>query len=209
MQYEALEFRASTVPNGYEGLLRFLKDQRPFAYKHCLRVGDITCGFCKALESDGIIDGTAAQQIGFAGVVHDIGKALTPIELLDCKQKLSSMQYIEVQKHTINGIILLQTVYSPVEPELDKVIRNVITFHHEWFDGSGYPYHLCGLEIPFEARVVSLADSFEALTSCRSYKPAYTVDMAIEVMRNEGVTHFDPELLNRFIRYIAMKQKSA
>lgn len=182
---------------GFDYLLNFLKDQRPQAYSHSINVGEIVHIFSNEILNKNIIDTETSEYLVLAGVLHDIGKIFTPANLLTSPMRLSLYEFREVQKHTVSGITLVDTVQCN-NTTLVNIIKNVIMYHHEWFDGGGYPYHLKGELIPIEARIIALADAFEALTSPRPYKMAYTKDKALSIMQEEGANHFDSGLLTLF-----------
>jgi HD-GYP domain-containing protein (c-di-GMP phosphodiesterase class II) len=76
--------------------------------------------------------------------------------------------------------------------------ETIALYHHEWWNGKGYPHGLAGEAIPLEARIVSVADAFDALTSKRVYKPSFTLDKALSILEEEKGTHFDPKIVDAF-----------
>lgn len=105
------------------------------------------------------------------------------------------------------GVILDEENPSP----LMEMAKAVAITHHEKWDGSGYPNSLIAKEIPLVGRIIAIADVFDALTSKRPYKPAWTIERAIELIQNESGKHFDPELVDCFIdnmdEILAIKEK--
>ena len=99
----------------------------------------------------------------------------------------------EMKKHTLHGYRLLK------EARADDVACNIALCHHEKWDGSGYPQNLKGPEIPVEARIVALADVFDALTSKRCYKEPLSMDLAVGHIRASSGTHFDPSFVDLFM----------
>lgn len=85
------------------------------------------------------------------------------------------------------------------QAQMSEAVVNVILYHHERFDGAGYPSGLKGAEIPVEARIVAIADVFDALYSDRPYRKAYTLERVMEIMEEMTSTHFDPELIQLFL----------
>lgn len=124
--------------------------------------------------------------------LHDIGKIGTPSEILRKKGKLSVEEFKEMKKHTLIGCQILS------DNEIDDVARNIVRHHHEKWDGSGYPDGLKGEAIPLEARIVAIADVYDALTNARSYKEAFSHELASNIMKNERAKHFDPKLIDLF-----------
>jgi len=131
--------------------------------------------------------------LGLAAQLHDIGKLCLPVALLDKPGGLSAAEYRRVQQHAILGECLLTRLVP--HPEFLRGVRH----HHERFDGSGYPDVLVGTDIPFLARILSLADSFDAMTHVRPYRPALTWETAREQMRRQAGRQFDPELAVAFV----------
>jgi len=147
-----------------------------------------------------------AQQLGFsrreaafiyqAAPLHDLGKIVVSAELLMKPGKLSADEFEQVKIHTTAGAGLLAFGDSP----LLRLASEIALAHHERWDGSGYPAGLCGEDIPLSGRIVALADVFDALTHERPYKRAWPLEEAIaELCRLRG-THFDPHVVDAFLR---------
>jgi putative two-component system response regulator len=129
-----------------------------------------------------------------ASPLHDIGKVVIPDAILEKPGKLTRQEFDIVKKHTIVGYEILKGSNSP----LLRVAAKIALTHHEKYDGSGYPEGLSGNDIPMAGRICALSDVFDALTSQRPYKKAWTVkDAVAEVRRNRG-KHFDPVLVDVF-----------
>jgi putative two-component system response regulator len=121
--------------------------------------------------------------------LHDVGKVGIPDSILKKPGKLTPEEWEEMKKHTIYGYDLLK------EARADQIAQNIALCHHEKFDGAGYPYGLKGDTIPMEARIVALADVFDALTNKRCYKEAFSNDTAKELITDASGSHFDPEIV--------------
>ncbi|GMR21337.1 MAG: two-component system response regulator [Gammaproteobacteria bacterium] len=135
-----------------------------------------------------------AEQILHASPMHDIGKIGIPDNILLKPGKLDAEEWKIMQSHTTIG----DRILSGSSTELLELAREIAMTHHERWDGSGYPNSLKGEEIPLYGRIVALCDVFDALTSERPYKKAWTVeDAMMEVHRSSG-THFDPHLVELF-----------
>lgn len=133
--------------------------------------------------------------------VHDIGKVGIPDNILKKPGKLSSEEWEIMKNHvTIGGEIFseLRSDFGMFETSIYQVAEQIAKFHHEKFDGSGYPYKLRGAEIPLVARIVALADVFDALTSERVYKKAFTFEKALEIIDESTGKHFDPVVVEAF-----------
>jgi two-component system response regulator RpfG len=132
-----------------------------------------------------------AEIIELASPLHDIGKIGIPDSILLKKGPLDADELIIMRKHPLIGYEILQDSPSKYLQKGGEIALS----HHEKFDGSGYPYGLKGHDIPLSARIVAVADVFDALTSVRPYKEAWTIDKALEYISNESGKHFDPELV--------------
>lgn len=131
-----------------------------------------------------------------AGYLHDIGKVGVSDALLLKPGPLTVEERRAIEAHTLIG-------YEIVEPlGLSLEEKNIILLHHEHWDGNGYPYGLRGTDIPFLVRVLSLADVFDALTSDRPYRRAFSIPQALAEIELQAGNQFDPELTQRFLLLI-------
>lgn len=137
--------------------------------------------------------------ISEAALLHDIGKIAIPEHLLLKAEKITEEEYGVLKSHVEHSISIIRHL-----PSLDYVIPSVVS-HHERWDGRGYPRGLKGKEIPFGGRCLAIADSFDAMTSERSYKPAFDVDYACEEILTQAGRQFDPELSVLFVKLIKDK----
>ena len=124
--------------------------------------------------------------------LHDIGKLGISENILKKPGPLTTDEFTEMKTHVSIGVDLLKTA------ELPAVALNIIKYHHEKWCGKGYLEGLEGDNIPIEARVVAIADVFDALTTERPYKKAFTVEKAVEIMTKDMIGSFDPVLLDLF-----------
>lgn len=129
-----------------------------------------------------------------ASALHDIGKISIPEEVLNKPGKLTNEEFEAMKQHTVIGYQMLSDLGFQDEP-LVKVSREITRWHHERYDGRGYPDGLKGDEIPLSAQIVSLADVYDALTSERVYKPAFSHEKAIQMILNGECGAFNPLLL--------------
>jgi putative two-component system response regulator len=137
------------------------------------------------------IDADFIDNIGFLATMHDVGKIGTPDDILNKEGPLSDWEWTVMQEHTKNGAFILSTYPNPMAKE-------IALSHHERWNGSGYPFKLEGDMIPLAARIVSIADVYDALRMERSYKPALSHDVTVERMMESKNTQFDPSLLDVF-----------
>lgn len=124
--------------------------------------------------------------------LHDVGKIAVPERILRKQGPLDEDEFNEMKLHTLKGWRIIQGL------SLGPVAENIIHYHHEKWDGSGYPEGLCGAQIPIEARILALADVYDALRQKRVYKPSYTHEHACSLIFAGAGKHFDPELIHRF-----------
>jgi PAS domain S-box-containing protein len=144
------------------------------------------------------LDAELVQLLRLAAPMHDVGKIATPGELLRKPGPLTPDERIEVNRHTTVGHAILADSKS----EVLRLAASIALTHHERFDGSGYPLGLAGEQIPLEGRITAVADVFDALLSDRPYRPAFTVDEAVETIRQSSGSHFDPEIVELLLDHL-------
>lgn len=136
--------------------------------------------------------------ISNASALHDVGKITIPSEILNKQGKLTDEEFEIMKSHTLEGAKMLEDIpYRSNEP-LIKVSYEICRWHHERYDGSGYPDGLKGEDIPISAQVVALADVYDALTSRRVYKPSFPHEQAVDMILNGACGAFNPLLLDCF-----------
>ncbi len=139
------------------------------------------------------IDREFLSEIEFLAALHDVGKIGTPDNILNKQGPLNDWEWDTMKDHTISGAYVLSTYPSPMA-------RQIALFHHEKWDGSGYPYGISQEMIPLCARIVAIADVYDALRMQRSYKDALAHDKSVNIIKKEKGKHFDPFLLEIFSR---------
>jgi putative nucleotidyltransferase with HDIG domain len=145
------------------------------------------------------VAGMSSHEIKLVGVgahLHDIGKQLIRVELLNSTRKLTDAEIAEMQNHTKLGWHIVTLA------GYDKIIQDIVHHHHEKFDGSGYPFGLQKKQIPLVAQVVSICDVYEALTNRRPYREPYTLSFTKALMQRLKGTDFDPELVDLFFEKV-------
>jgi len=123
-----------------------------------------------------------------AGLLHDVGKIGVPEYVLNKPGELTDEEYEKVMLHPVDGAEIISTIQSPFVPEIAAAVRH----HHEHWDGSGYPEGLSGEEMPRVARVLALADSFDAMPSDRPYRKGFSMDRAVKIVKDCAGTPFHP-----------------
>jgi len=134
------------------------------------------------------------EQLGYAGMLHDLGKSKIDTAIINKKSMLSDIEIIKIREHPEIGYKLAKELGISNEK-----ILNAIRHHHERLDGSGYPNKIRSHEINIYAKIISICDVFDALTTKRSYKDALGTFEAFKLMKLEKY-HFDNELLKKFIK---------
>jgi putative nucleotidyltransferase with HDIG domain len=135
-----------------------------------------------------------AARIRAGGTLHDVGKIETPREILNKPGRLSEFEFAVIKRHPGRGAEMVSTLG---DDELTAIVRH----HHERLDGGGYPDGLRGEEIPLGARIIAVADTFDALTSDRPYRSAHSHKDALDVLRAEAGTQLDPDAVAAFLTY--------
>jgi len=170
---------------------------------HVLRVRSYCQLLAEELHREGPycrqIDAQFLEDLQRASPLHDIGKVGIPDEILLKPGRLTRDEFEHMQQHTVIGASILEQAItqSPYAGFL-TMAAVVARFHHERFDGFGYPAGLVGTEIPLPARILAVADAYDAITSERPYKSALTPCRAREIIESEGGLHFDPVIVGAF-----------
>ena len=139
-----------------------------------------------------------------AAPLHDLGKVGIPDEILTKPGKLTDEEFQIMKTHTEIGRRVLSQALDPAYPvPLLQMCIEIAWCHHERFDGKGYPRRIKGQDIPLSARIISLVDAYDAITSRRRYKAAKTHAQAVEIIRSEADKHFDPAIVGAFLRCAA------
>lgn len=161
----------------------------PYTHGHSLRVTLYSLILASKL---GLTD-SALEEIETAGLLHDIGKIGIPQSILCKTSKLTDEEFEIMKDHTGQGAKMIQNVKKL------RAVASWLKSHHERWDGRGYPCGLKGTEIPFFARVIALADTYDAMTSTRPYRKALPHEVAIQEIKRCSGVQFDPELAEIFV----------
>jgi putative nucleotidyltransferase with HDIG domain len=169
-----------------------IESKDPYTLGHCERVADYAC----ALARDVGFDEITMFWFRIGALLHDVGKIVVPSEILNKPGKLTDEERAMMERHAAAGSDLLREIDFPWD------VLPMVRGHHERWDGRGYPDNLAGEQIDLTARITCVADVFDALTTDRPYRAAFTRDQALTMMASDSGKLFDPELFSRFDRVI-------
>lgn len=174
--------------------LNDIKSTSEYVYCHSLNVAMYTMLISKWL---GFSD-TETKDIMKAGLLHDIGKANTPIDILNKPDKLTPAEYEVIKKHPVDGYMMAKGA----EGITDDILQGIL-LHHEKHDGSGYPLKVNFKQIGAFPKIVAIADVYDALNTDRVYRKRVTPFDAFKVLEKDGIGHFDISMLRTFVQNIA------
>ena len=172
-----------------QSLADALEVKDPYTHGHSLRVSEYSVAIARAIG----LDAEAIHQIEIGGRVHDIGKIGVREAVLNKPGPLTDDEYAHIMTHPVVGWRILSPLLRDVPMAL-----NVVRWHHERWDGSGVPDHLVGEAIPIEARIAAVADTFDAMTSVRPYRPGVPLPETLAELRRNSGTQFDPVCVAAF-----------
>lgn len=141
------------------------------------------------------------SQIELAGLLHDIGMIGVAEDILNKSQKLTDDEYEKIKMHVQYSVKILEDIKQLQE------ITEIIKYHHEYYNGCGYPYGLKGEEIPLGSRIIAIADAYDSMISDRAYRKSLTQQEAIEILQQGSGIQFDPGLVQMFISILPEAQK--
>ncbi|AET68366.1 PAS domain S-box/diguanylate cyclase (GGDEF) domain-containing protein [Desulfosporosinus orientis DSM 765] len=186
--YESPSMRGKTVTAIIDALYKKNSREERHSYKVSL--------LCKSMgQALGMMEGEI-EELRTAGLLHDIGKIAIEDRILNKKEILTNSEWKEIKRHSEIGYRILSTVNDLSE------IAEYVLYHHEKWDGSGYPKALKGYEIPIQSRIIAIADSYDAMTGERSYQRPLSEEKAIKELKKNAGSQFDPELVEVFINII-------
>ena len=154
--------------------------------------------YSSALAAASGWDRDACLQLELAAPMHDIGKLAIPDDILHKPAKLDAHEWVVMQTHSTVGYKILSKSAAP----LLQMAATIAYCHHEKWDGSGYPRGLAGQDIPEMARIVAIADVFDALTTKRPYKEVWPLDQVMRTLQDSAGSHFEPRLVEHFVNIL-------
>jgi len=160
----------------------------PYARGHASRVTVFAKAMARAID----LDKERLSVLRLGALLHDVGKLTVPPAILLKRGPLTETEFVQVRRHPAAGVRMLRSLGAPRE------ILPSVLHHHERWDGAGYPRSRAGERIPLEARILTVADSFDAMTSTRPYRPPRDVLDALEELERCAGSQFDPELVGAF-----------
>jgi putative nucleotidyltransferase with HDIG domain len=191
-EMDDVDRRTATLENDFLDVVRkwgeSIESKDMYTQGHCVRVANLACALWMRVGGDD----TSLFWFRIGALLHDVGKLMVPAEVLNKPGKLTDAEWEMVRGHPSAGVALLADIEFPWD------VRPIVESHHERWDGRGYPHGLAGEAIPLTARVLGVADVYDALTSQRSYKRAFSHDEAMDIMRRDAGTQFDPALFAEF-----------
>jgi putative nucleotidyltransferase with HDIG domain len=173
-----------------------IESKDAYTQGHCLRVSDLACATARRTG----LDERGLFWFRVGALLHDVGKIAVPPEILNKPGRLTSEEWALMRSHPEAGVELLRGIEFPED------VLPIVLHHHEKWDGSGYPHGLSGDAIPVAARILGIADVYDALTTERSYKPGMPHPVAMTAMREGAGTHFDPGLFRVFESVVATRR---
>ena len=188
------------------GLSNLIENRDIETGEHVVRTGVYVRTLAECAARDGVyaneLDAHFIDKMQLLAPMHDIGKVVVSDSILKKPGRLTPAEFEIMKKHAAAGGAVVREVLGGVaDEEYISFAADIATYHHEWWNGLGYPSGLAGAEIPLCARIMAIADVFDALVSERCYKAPIDREAAFAVIRAEAGTHFDPRLVEVFLRH--------
>ena len=188
------------------GLSNLIENRDLETGEHVVRTGDYVRTLAEDAAKDGVytdvLNAQFIDKMQMLAPMHDIGKVVVSDSILKKPGRLTPAEYETMKKHaTAGGAVVREVLGGVADEEYIAFAADLAAYHHEWWNGAGYPAGLSGAEIPLCARIMAIADVFDALISERCYKGPVPRETAFEIIRQEAGTHFDPQLVEVFLRH--------
>jgi HD-GYP domain-containing protein (c-di-GMP phosphodiesterase class II) len=182
--------------DGTEALIKWFKRTRPDTYYHSVRVSRFSRSIGRAFG----FNDARLKQLAYAAVLHDVGKILVPETILNRPRKPTPTELFILHKHPSFGALLASYFNLPAD------LRIRTQHHHERWDGRGYPHKLGGEDIPLMARIVQVADTYDAMVADRPYRKALSHETAAAELRRHAEKQFDPRVIEAFLDTYPVKE---
>ncbi|MBQ7530042.1 HD-GYP domain-containing protein, partial [bacterium] len=171
-------------------LAQSIEAKDPYTRGHASRVEQYSIFLCKCLNADAKLTELVAK----AAILHDVGKIAIPDAILCNPNPLSNEEFEVMKTHTVHARKILSDITS-----LPAEVTNIAVHHHERYDGKGYPDHLKGGQIPLGAQIISVADTYDAMTTDRPYRKGLSVEEAVRRLKEASGTQLSPYVVQKFI----------
>ena len=176
-----------------------LKISDEYTFKHSVDVATMSMIVAQKYG----LDDKQVYEIGIAGLLHDIGKSKVPNEILNKAARLTDEEFAIMKTHPQEGAKILKHTLKDLENDAYcEIAYDMAMYHHEKYNGAGYPEGIKGEEIPLSARIMAVADVYDALRSKRHYKEGFSKEKAVAIMEESKGSHFDPYIDELFLKHI-------
>lgn len=172
-----------------------LKEHDSYTFQHSVSVCALLVSFARGLK----LERPIIKEIGIGGLLHDVGKAKVPDDILNKPAKLTEAEFSKMKSHVVQSILILQNT-----PGISQIALDVAGQHHERFDGTGYPNKLKGDEISLYGRMGAIVDVYDAITSDRVYHKGMAPTAALGRLIEWSKYHFDPELVRAYVKSVGI-----
>ena len=172
-----------------------LKDHDNYTFQHSVSVSALLVSFARGLK----LERPMIKEIAIGGLLHDVGKAKVPDEILNKPAKLTEAEFAKMKSHVVQSMLILQNT-----PGISQIALDVAAQHHERFDGTGYPNKLKGDQISLYGRMGAIVDVYDAITSDRCYHKGMAPTAALGRLLEWSKYHFDPEMVRAFVKCVGI-----
>ena len=177
-------------------LLKVLAEKDMYTYVHSQYTAKCAVEIAEELG----LSNDMIEKIYFAGWAHDIGKIVVTSEILRKPSKLDNGEYNIIKSHVVNGLNII------IPYDFDETVKNAINYHHERWDGKGYPNGVLGEDTPIEGRIMQVADAFSAMTIKRVYRERMSVEGSLEEIEKNSGSQFDPKIAKTFVKLMKKRE---